>query len=162
SVVPSVVARPAPTYVMNVPLCSWECRMLVVLVVPSLLLGISETAFGQKNQPSSVRCRSAANPYRLPHECAGRAFDFEQEAFTRDWAGLRTYVDELGIKPTVSYTTQPLGNPSGGLLQGFTYAATLQGSLVVDLSKIIGVPGLSSHVLAAWSTGRNLSADYIG
>jgi porin len=146
---------------MNVPL-SWQCRMVVVLVIPSLLLGISQAASGQKNQPSSVRCRSVANPYRLPHECTGRAFDFEQETFTRDWAGLRTYLDELGIKPTVSYTTQPLGNPSGGQSQGFTYAATLQGSLVVDLSKFTGVPGLSSHALAAWSTGRNLSADYIG
>ncbi len=147
---------------MNLPLRSWQCRMLVVLAVPSLLLGISEAAFGQKNQPSSVRCRSAANPYRLPHECVGRVFDSGEETSTKDWAGLRTYLDERGIKPTVSYTTQPMGNPSGGQSQGFTYAATLQGSLFVDLSKLIGVPGLSSHALAAWSTGRNLSADYVG
>jgi len=136
--------------------------MLVIFVVPSLLFGFSETAFGQKNQPSSVRCGSGANPYRLPHECTGRAFDFDEETLTRDWVGLRTYLDELGLKPTASYTTQPMGNPTGGRSQGFTYAATLQGSLVVDLSKLIGVPGLSSHALAAWSSGRNLSADFIG
>ena len=146
---------------MNVasPSC---CRMLVIFVVPSLLFGFSKTAFGQKNQPSSVRCGSGANPYRLPHECTGRAFDFDEETLTRDWVGLRTYLDELGLKPTASYTTQPMGNPTGGRSQGFTYAATLQGSLVVDLSKLIGVPGLSSHALAAWSSGRNLSADFIG
>jgi porin len=137
-------------------------QWLVVLVLPSLLLGVSEAALGQNNQPLSVRCRSAANPYRLAHECRGRAIDFEHETFTKDWTGLRTYLDDLGIKPTVSYTTQPMGNPSGGQSQGFTYAATLQGSLFIDLSKLIGVPGLSSHALAAWSTGRNLSADYVG
>ena len=146
---------------MNVasPSC---CRMLVIFVVPSLLFGFSKTAFAQKNQPSSLRCRSAANPYQLPHECTGRAFDFNEETLTKDWVGLRTYLDELGFKPTASYTTQPMGNPTGGRSQGFTYAATLQGSLVVDLSKLIGVPGLSSHALAAWSSGRNLSADYVG
>ena len=69
------------------------------------------------NQPSSVRCRSAANPYRLAHECVGRTFDFEEETSTKDWVGLRTYLDELGIKPTVSYTTQPMGNPNGGHLR---------------------------------------------
>jgi porin len=133
-----------------------------MLVLQSLLPGISETALGQKNEPPSVRCRSAANPYRLHHECVGRAFNFEEETATRDPAGLRTDLDEVGIKPTASYTMQPMGNPSGGQSQGFTYAATLQGSLFLDLSKLIGVPGLSSHALAAWSSGRNLSADYVG
>src|SRR5215468_2472839 len=78
------------------------CRMLVIFVVPSLLFGFSKTAFGQKNQPSSVRCGSGANPYRLPHEYTGRAFDFDEETLTRDWVGLRTYLDELGLKPTAS------------------------------------------------------------
>src|SRR5215813_3473913 len=100
---------------LSVPLRSWKSRMLAILVVPSLLLGFAKTAFGQKNQPSSVRCRSAANPYRLPHECTGRVFDFDQETLTKDWAGLRTYLDELGVKPTASYTTQPMGNLTGGL-----------------------------------------------
>src|SRR5213593_1168555 len=147
---------------LNVRLCSDRRRMLGILVVPSLLLGVSQAAQAQTNQPSSVLCRSAANPYRLPHECVGQAFDFQAETLTKDWVGLRTSLDELGIKPTASYTTQPVGNPSGGQSQGFTYAATLQVSLFVDLSKLIGVPGLSSHALTAWSSGRNLSADNVG
>src|SRR5262245_52980791 len=131
-------------------------------VVLSLILGPSETAFAQKNPPSSVRCRSVVNPLGLHHECAGREFDFAEETWTKDWMGLRTDLDERGIKPTFSYTTQPMGNTSGGQSQGFTYAATLQGSLFLDLAKLIGVSGLSGHAIAAWSSGRNLSADYIG
>ena len=72
---------------MSLPLRSWQCRMLVILAVPSLLLGISEAAFGQKNQPSSVRCRFAANPYRLPHECVGRVFDSERGDFNQGLGG---------------------------------------------------------------------------
>jgi porin len=135
--------------------------MLVVWIVSSLLPGIFGTALGQ-NVPSSVRCRSAANPQRLHHECVGREFDFHEETWTKDWLGFRTDLDERGIKPTASYTTQPMGNTSGGQSQGFTYAATFQGSLFLDLGKVIGVSGLSSIAVAAWSSGRNLSADYIG
>src|SRR5689334_20269362 len=136
-------------------------QILFVLPIPLLVLGISEAVFGQ-NLVSSVRCPSAANPYRLHHECAGRAIDFNEETWTRAWMGFRTYLDERGIKPTASYTTQPLGNTRGGQSQGFTYAATLQGSLFLDLTKLIGVSGLSAHAIGAWSSGRNLSADYIG
>src|SRR5215471_6435340 len=135
--------------------------IFLVLVASSSAVGLSETAFAQ-SVPPSIRCRYAANPQRLHHECVGRSVDFQEETWTKDWMGFRTDLDEHGIKPTASYTTQPLGNTTGGRSQGFTYAATLQGSLFLDLSKLIGVPGLSSNVLAAWSTGRNLSANYIG
>jgi hypothetical protein len=78
----------------------------------------------------------------IANECTGQVFDFNEETLTKDWIGLRTYLDELGIKPTISYTTQPMGNPTGGLSQG--------------------VHGLSLHVLAAWSSDRNLSLDFVG
>jgi carbohydrate-selective porin OprB len=55
-----------------------------------------------------------------------------------------------------------MGNITGGRAQGFTYAATLQASLLLDLGKLIGVSGLSSIAVGAWSSGRNLSGDYIG
>jgi porin len=143
-------------------LCSLRCYLLIVSAGSSLVLGISETVLAQKNQPPSVRCRKAANPQRLHSECVGRTFDFNEETWTKDWMGLRADLDEHGIKLTASYTTQPMGNISGGQSLGFTYAATLEGSLFLDLGKLIGVSGLSFHGLSAWSSGRNLSADSIG
>ena len=110
----------------------------------------------------SVRCPSPANPHRLYRECAGRPFDFIEDTLSQDWAGLRKDLNELGITPTVSYTSQYMGNPSGGQSRGFTYAGTLQGSIFWDLHKLLRIPGLSFNVGGAWSTGRNLSADYIG
>jgi porin len=92
----------------------------------------------------------------------GQPFDFIEHALTQDWAGLRTYLNKVGILPTASYTTQLLGNPSGGLARGFTYSGTLQMAIFWDLDKLMRVPGLSVNIGAAWSTGRNLSADYLG
>jgi porin len=54
-----------------------------------------------------------------------------------------------------------MGNPSGGQSRGFTYSGTMQASIFWDLDKLIRVPGLASNMGAAWSTGKNLSADRI-
>ena len=141
---------------MKAALGSSQYYVLLVLIV----LLVTETALGQ-NLPSSIRCRSAANPQRLHQECVGGKFDFHEETWTRDWMAFRTYLDERGIKPTASYTVQPMGNTTGGQSQGFTYAATFQASLFLDLGKLIGVSGLSSIAVGAWSSGINPSVDYI-
>ena len=109
-----------------------------------------------------MRCPSPADPWQLYFECRGRPFDFIKETLTKDWAGFRPELNRLGITPTASYTAQLLGNPSGGQSRGFTYAGTLQASIFLDLHKLLRIPGLSFNVGGAWSTGKNLSADYIG
>ena len=55
-----------------------------------------------------------------------------------------------------------MGNPSGGQSRGFTYSGTLQTAIFWDLDKLIRVPGLSLNIGGAWSTGKNLSARYVG
>ena len=133
----------------------------MLLLALSLCMVIS-AAHGQTNPPSSVRCPSPADPHRLYHECVGQPFDFIEETLTKNWAGLRTELSELGIKPTASYTTNLMGNPGGGQSRGFTYAGTLQASIFWDLDKLLRLSGLSFNIGGAWSTGKNLSADYIG
>jgi porin len=130
----------------------------------SIFLGmaISAAAQGQTNPPSAVRCPSPADPRNLYFECVGQPFQSVEETLTKDWAGLRTALSELGIKPTASYTINLMGNPSGGQSRGFTYAGTLQASIFWDLDKLLRLPGLSFNIGGAWSTGKNLSADYIG
>jgi porin len=135
------------------------------LTLVALALGerFSGAAYGQAmapGSPSAVRCPSPANPGGLYFECAGQPFDFIEETFTEEWAGLRTELKKLGITPTASYTAQFMGNPSGGGSRGFTYAGTLQAAIFWDINTHI--PGLSFNIGGAWSTGKNLSADYIG
>ncbi len=109
-----------------------------------------------------MRCPSPADPRQLYFECRGRPFDFIEETLTKDWAGLRTELNRLGIMPTASYTAQVMGNPGGGQSRGFTYSGTLQASINWDLHRLLGIPGLSLNIGGAWSTGKDLSADYIG
>jgi porin len=85
-----------------------------------------------------------------------------EETLTKDWAGLRTDLSELGIKPTASYTSEIMGNPGGGQSRGFTYAGTVQVSIFWDFAKLLHLAGLSFNIGGAWSTGKNLSADHIG
>ena len=134
------------------------------LLALSLALIIAAAAHGQTSppNPSPVRCPHPANPHLLHFECVGEAFDFIQDTLTRDWVGFRTELSRLGITPVASYTSQFMGNPSGGQSRGFTYSGTLQASINWDLQRLLGTPGLSFNVGGAWSTGKNLSAGYVG
>jgi porin len=144
--------------------------MGLLFLALSLVVGISAAAHGQASPPTnpsstphrSFRCPSPANPGGLYFECVGQPFDYMEETLTKDWAGFRTELSRVGITPTASYTTQLMGNTSGGQSRGFTYSGTLQASIFWDLHKLLGIPGLSFNIGGAWSTGKNLSADYIG
>jgi carbohydrate-selective porin OprB len=140
----------------------WRASMLLLLAL-MLGEGIVVAAHAQPRQPpSAVRCPSPANPRKLYFACVGHPFDALEDTLTKDWAGLRTELRRLGSAPTASYTTQFMGNPSGGQSQGFTYSGTLQTAINWDLDTLLRIPGLLFNVGAAWSTGKNLSADAIG
>jgi len=98
----------------------------------------------------------------LYRECVGQPFDVLEHTLTADWVGVRSALQSLGITPTASYTSQFMGNPSGGQAQGFTYAGTLQAAVFWNLDTLVHLPGLGFNVSGAWSTGKNLSAEYIG
>jgi porin len=152
---PSTLAR----FGFRIFICVWRSVSLFFL---ALCVGIPAAAQGQASLPHKVRCPSPANPVNLHFECVGRAFEFGEETLTKDWAGLRTELSELGIKPTASYTTDLMGNPGGGQSRGFTYSGTVQISIFWDFAKLLHLAGLSFNIGGAWSTGRNLSADHIG
>ncbi|HSE89912.1 MAG TPA: carbohydrate porin [Candidatus Binatia bacterium] len=157
-----VLSSIIPTFSFSIP--PFFHRFILPIFLYSIFLGmvISAVAYAQANPPSSVRCPSPADPRNLHFECVGQPFDFIEETLTKNWAGLRGELNRLGIAPTASYTAQLLGNPGGGQSRGFTYAGTLQTSIYWDLDKLLRLPGLSFNIDAAWSTGKNLSAGYIG
>src|SRR5262245_43894078 len=144
--------------------CARRTITCVLLTLP-LSASISATAHGQArpmNDPYEIRCPPAADPHRLYFECVGRPFDLFESTLTKAWGGLRADLVSIGITPVASYTSQIMGNPSGGESRGFTYAGTLQASIVWDFDKLLHIPGLSFNIGGAWSTGKDLSARYIG
>ena len=57
-----------------------------------------------------------------------------------DWAGTRTWAEEHGITPTLTFVMDALGNPTGGMQQGFRQASNLGLDLRFDLQKLFGLP----------------------
>jgi porin len=158
----SILLQPMKFRIKSLGCHSLRRIITLILLALSLSVGIAAAAHGQTNPPSSVRCPSPADPRNLRFECVGQPFDSIEETLSKDWAGLRTALSELGIKPTASYTTNLMGNPSGGQSRGFTYSGTMQVSIFWDLTKLLHLTGLSFNIGGAWSTGKNLSVEHIG
>jgi porin len=79
-----------------------------------------------------------------------------------DWLGLRTRLEDRGITTTLTFVSDMLGNPVGGMRRGFTECDNLGLNMTFDLEKICGVKGGSFLVSMSQRSGANLSSDYIG
>jgi hypothetical protein len=75
---------------------------------------------------------TGAPPEEAPH------FDLQNYA-TGDWFGLRNTLYDYGIEVTGGYTTEPAGNPVGGIEHGFTYLHNFGFGVLFDLQKIAGI-----------------------
>jgi porin len=111
---------------------------------------------------ASFLCPRPASAHRLHSRCVAQPVDWAADTLVQDWRGFRSFLAGLGITPIASYTTQLMGNPSGGQTQGFTNAGALDVAIAWDLERLLGVPGLSFVVGASWSMGASLSAEDIG
>lgn len=60
-----------------------------------------------------------------------------------DPTGMRRWFATRGITYGLSYTSEVLGNPSGGVRRGGIYEGKLEGFVVANLQKLIGWNGLS-------------------
>jgi porin len=67
-----------------------------------------------------------------------------------------------GLKFSVSYVADVLGNPTGGLRQGAIYEGRLNLALDLDFARLAGWSGLSFHGNVFQIHGRGLSRDDIG
>ena len=84
-----------------------------------------------------------------------------REHLLGDWCGTRTWLEDQGIVPTLTFVTDSLGNPSGGKEQGFTTANNVGLDLNFDLEKLCGLEGGSFLLSMSYRFGGSLSANYI-
>jgi len=84
-----------------------------------------------------------------------------REHLLGDWYGTRTWLEDRGITPTLTFVTDSLGNLSGGSEQGFTTANNLGLDLNFDLEKLVGLEGGSFLISMSYRFGGSLSANYI-
>ena len=86
-----------------------------VLVAMLMLLNWAAVARAQDAvpAPAGTRTLSPTTPFQLI---------LPQAHLLGDWYGLRPWLEDHGITPTVTFVTDALGNPTGGREQGFTGA----------------------------------------
>jgi len=107
-------------------------------------------------QPSAASAGSrtlADTPFRLV---------LPQGHLFGDWAGARPWLEERGITPTVTFVMDALGNPTGGMQQGFRQASNLGVDLQFDLQKLVGLTGGLFEVSFSERFGSSLSREDIG
>lgn len=83
---------------------------------------------------------------------------------TGDWGGVRTTLEEAGVKFDGAYTTDILAvhNGNAGGSDGWDYAGRMDFGLEFDLEKLVGATGLSFYASGAWSSGHSLSDRKVG
>jgi porin len=87
---------------------------------------------------------------------------WERDALTGDWGGLRSSLEEKGLKLGLNYIGEAFGNPAGGVSHGAVYEGRLEMVADLDLEKAMGWTGGLFHVNAYQIHGRGLSANYLG
>src|SRR4029077_773472 len=107
-----------------------EFRVSIVIVI---LCRSAAVARSQDTTEASAGTRSLGP---LPFQLV-----LPREHLLGDWYGTRTWLEDHGITPTLTFVTDSLGNPSGGNEQGFTTANNLGLDLNFDLEKLGVVEG---------------------
>jgi hypothetical protein len=114
----------------------------------------------------AARTRSEDNTEALPGTRSLTATPFQlilpRDHLLGDWFGTRVWLEDHGITPVLTFVSDALGNPTGGMEQGFTAANNLDLEVNFDLKKLAGIKGGSFLISTSYRFGSSLSAEYIG
>src|SRR5712692_1374607 len=126
---------------------------LVLIVIVALLSGAAAApAQTVSNAPAGTRSL-AETPFQLI---------LPRQNLLGDWYGVRSWLEERGVTPTLTLLTDALGNPTGGRRQGFSAGNNVGLDLNFDLEKLGGLKGSSFQLSFSERFGASLSAKYIG
>jgi len=87
---------------------------------------------------------------------------FNRATLTGDWGGVRTTLENAGIRLNVGFTAEGAANPVGGQEQTARYTQEVDFGADLDLNRLGGDPGAKVQVLFTDRVRRSLSADAIG
>jgi porin len=104
----------------------------------------------------------SAVPARADDEAEAVKGLWERDTLTGDWGGLRSHMEDHGLKLGATYTAEVLGNPKGGNRAGVVATGNLQVDLDADFGKMAGWDGLTGHLTALSLHGRGLGNNFVG
>jgi porin len=85
-----------------------------------------------------------------------------QQYMFGDWKCLREELANGGVTFSSTFTTDVLGNVSGGMKQGTRFDSSTGWDVNFDLEKFAGLIGTQFHISGLWRAGQNLSKAVIG
>jgi porin len=101
-------------------------------------------------------------PPEVPVDIRPFQLTLPKDHLLRDWFGVRTELERMGITPTLTLETDVAANPTGGRSQGITEASNLDLNLLFDLDKIGGIKDATFLLQLSERWGNSLSSDKIG
>ncbi len=133
---------------------AWAVSRICIPVAIVALLGWAAVARAQDGSKAPPGTRSLADtPFQLT---------LPSEHLLGDWYGLRSWLENHGITPTLTFVSDALGNPIGGMRKGFRGANNLGLDLRFDLEKLFGLEGGSFELSFSERFGSSLSQEDIG
>ena len=85
---------------------------------------------------------------------------WNRDRLTGDWNGLRTDLEDHGVKPRVRFSQHMQGVTSGGLAQNGRYGGKVDWILDVDVSKLAGIwPGMFINLHAGTQYRKSVLLD---
>jgi porin len=81
---------------------------------------------------------------------------------TGDWLGVRTQLEDKGVKISGGYTAEGWGNTTGGLKTGAVYTGILDFGATLDFEKLVGWKGARVRTRWLWLSGRDASKELVG
>jgi len=87
---------------------------------------------------------------------------WERDTLTGTWNGLRTTLEDAGVKFGLQEQSEVWGNMSGGLRSGVVYNGLTTAGVTLDLEKLLGWTGAKFFVDAYQIHGHGPSANLVG
>ena len=129
-------------------LVNTKCRPRIIFVIVILCCWIPPRTRSQGFTEASSGTRSLGP---LPFQLV-----LPREHLLGDWYRKRTWLEDHGITPTLTFVTDSLSNPTGGREQGFTTANNVGLDLNFDLEKLGVVQGGSVLLSVSYRFGGSL------
>jgi porin len=129
-----------------------KSRLCVSIVIVTLCFSLASTRSEDISEAPAGTRSLGPLPFQLI---------LPREHLLGDWYGTRTWLEDRGVTPSLTFVTDSLGNPSGGKEQGFTTANNVGLDLNFDLEKLGVLEGGSFLFSMSYRFGGSLSANYI-
>ena len=129
----------------------------------ALLVGWAGSAAAQDKAAEGAAAETTDAPAQPDAGEAPKPTGFwERDRLTGDWGGVRSDLEDAGIKLGATATNDGLADLSGGKRTGATFQGETEFDLDLDLDKLAGWTGASMHISGVTVYGRSVTTSYSG